>query len=107
MEMVAIQMNGRENMRKVVGITFTLVLGLMFAAPAWSQEKNLWIAKFNCDANAAAAVASIQQSDQSTLQYSNLFKNISSFSSDSKQPAGSWSLSATEVSYSGGVPQNV
>ena len=90
-------------MRKATGIVLAVVLGAALAAPAWSQgQRNLWIAKFRCDAKAAAAVASIQQSDAAALQYSSLFKNVTSFASDSKQPAGTWSLSATETSYSGG-----
>ncbi|HKV28162.1 MAG TPA: DUF4410 domain-containing protein [Candidatus Acidoferrales bacterium] len=91
-------------MRKLAGIALLVASSLSVAAPAWSQQgqRNLWIAKFDCDAKAAAAVASIQQSDAAALQYSGLFKNITSFTTDSKQPAGTWSLSSTEVSYSGG-----
>lgn len=104
-------------MRQLVGILFSLTLTL--AVPAWSQQnpkpaannedatsaqgqRNLWIAKFSCEPKAAAAVASVQQSDAAALQYSSLFKTVTSFASDSKQPAGTWSLSATETSYSGG-----
>lgn len=97
-------------MRKI-NLALTLALGLALAAPAWSQPrksgegnqgKTLWIAKFSCEPKAAAAVASVQQSDTAALQYSSLFSTVHSFATDSKQPAGSWSLSATETSFSGG-----
>jgi hypothetical protein len=103
-------------MRKAAGIVLTVALSFTLAVSVYSQEtskpatnnaavqaqRNLWIAQFTCEPKAAAAVASIQQSDAAALQYSGLFKSITSFTSDSKQPAGTWSLSATETSYSGG-----
>lgn len=98
-----------------VGMAVALTLGL--AVSAWpqnapqapannasgpAQDKTLWIAKFSCEAKAAPAVASIQQDDAAALQYTNLFKSVSSFATDAKQPAGSWSLSGKEISFAGG-----
>lgn len=64
--------------------------------------RNLWIARFTGQSEATAAIASVQQTDLATLEQSNLFKEVSSFATDPKQPAGTWSLSAKEISYSGG-----
>lgn len=97
-------------MRKT-SLALALIFGVAFAAPAWSQSpksgeaqqgKTLWIAKFNCEPKAAPAVASVQRSDAAALQYSNLFSKVQSFATDAKQPAGSWSLQATETSFSRG-----
>lgn len=94
-----------------INVAVALALGLVLAIPAWPQPpkagegqqgKTLWIAKFSCEPKAAAAVASVQQSDTAALQYSNLFSTVDSFTTDSKQPEGSWSLSAKETSFSGG-----
>lgn len=62
----------------------------------------LWIAKFSTDPKAASAVANIQASEASALQYSNLFDTVKSFATDSVQPQGTWTLESKEVSFSGG-----
>lgn len=97
------------------GVVVGMALGL--AVCAWSQnasqpatsvaatpapDKTLWIAKFICEPKAAPAVASIQQDDAAALQYTNLFKSVTSFATDANQPAGSWSLTGKEVSFAGG-----
>lgn len=88
---------------KVKLSSFGVIVLFLVATPVFGQQaRNLWIAQFNCESKAAAAVASIQQSDLSALQYSGLFKAVTSFISESKQPTGTWSLSATETSYAGG-----
>lgn len=90
-------------MRKAAGTTLAIVLFLALAAPVWPQEaRNLWVAKFTCQPKAAAAVASVQQSDAAALQYSSLFKNVTTFATNANQPAGTWSLSADETSFAGG-----
>ena len=66
------------------------------------RDRNLWIARFTGQPEAAAAIASVQQGDLAVLQQGDLFKEVSSFASHSKQPAGAWLLSAKEISYSGG-----
>lgn len=88
----------------MLGIAAVLGLGIALSVPAWSQtQRNLWIAQFTCkQPKAAPAVASIQQSDAAALQYSGLFKSITTFASEAKQPKGTWSLTATETSYAGG-----
>jgi hypothetical protein len=64
--------------------------------------RSLWIAKFSTDPKAASAVANIQASEASALQYSNLFDAVKSFATDSVPPAGTWTLESKEVSFSGG-----
>lgn len=64
--------------------------------------RNLWIAKFTTDPKAASAVANIQASEASALQYSNLFDAVKSFATEPVQPAGAWTLESKEVSFSGG-----
>jgi hypothetical protein len=64
--------------------------------------RTLWIAKFSSDAKAASAVANIQNSEASALQYSNLFDVVKSFATDPVQPEGTWTLQSKEISFSGG-----
>ncbi len=71
------------------------------AQPAQAGRR-LWVAKFTGQPEASAAIASAQQGDLAALQQSNLFKGVSSFASQSEQPAGTWSLSAKETSYYAG-----
>jgi len=75
-------------------------------APAAEQPKPesrvLWIAKYETDAKAAAAVASIQASTANTLKYSNLFESVKTFETDATQPEGTWTLTAKELDFSGG-----
>jgi hypothetical protein len=66
------------------------------------EHRNLWIAKFTCEIKAASAVAATQQGDSSALKYSNLFDGVTTFETDAKQPAGSWSLTANEADFSSG-----
>lgn len=67
-----------------------------------SGGRSLWMAKFTGETKATAAIAAVQQGDEAALRQSSLFKEVTSFASQSIQPAGTWSLSAKEVSYSGG-----
>jgi hypothetical protein len=64
--------------------------------------RNLWISKFTCQADAAAAVAAVQKADLAALRQSNLFQEVSSFVTYSEQPEGTWSLSSKEISYARG-----
>ena len=64
--------------------------------------RNLWISKFTCQTEAAAAVAAVQRADLAALQQSDLFEAASSFATDHEQPAGTWRLSAKETSYAPG-----
>ncbi|MBW4038463.1 MAG: DUF4410 domain-containing protein [Acidobacteria bacterium] len=65
-------------------------------------KRKLWIAKFNTDTNAAAAVANIQISEANALQYSELFSSVKTFATEDNQPDGTWTLEAKETSFSGG-----
>jgi hypothetical protein len=67
-----------------------------------AHGRNLWISKFTCPAQAAAAVATVQKADLAALQQSSLFAGVSSFVTDSEQPEGTWGLSAKEISYAPG-----
>lgn len=66
------------------------------------QHRNLWIAKFTCDAKAAAAVAATQHYDSDALQYSNLFDHTITFEKQDTQPQDTWSLTGKEIDFSGG-----
>lgn len=73
------------------------------AAAASSQPgMTLWIAKFECDAKAAQAVAGSQQADFDALQYSNLFSSVTQFSGQPAAPGGAWTLTAKELDFAGG-----
>jgi hypothetical protein len=66
--------------------------------------RNLWISKFTCQTQAAAAaVATVQKADLEALQQSSLFAGVSSFVTDSEQPEGTWRLSAKEIGYAPGI----
>ena len=67
-----------------------------------AHGRNLWISKFTCQTQAAAAVATVQKADLAVLQESSLFAGVSSFVNDSEQPEGTWRLSAKEISYAPG-----
>lgn len=67
-----------------------------------SPKPNLWIAKFAADTKAASAVAATQASDANALNYSNLFNTVKTFETDATQPAGTWSLTAKELEFTGG-----
>jgi hypothetical protein len=67
-----------------------------------NHGKSLWISKFTCQAEAAAAVAAVQKADLAALRQSSLFGEVSSFATDSEQPEGTWRLSAKEISYARG-----
>jgi hypothetical protein len=72
------------------------------AAFCATPGKTLWIAKFKCDTRAAQAVAAVQQQVPNALQYSNLFANVTTFTSEAAAPAGAWTLKGKEVKYSPG-----
>lgn len=72
------------------------------AQPQQQPKHDLWIAKFTADTKAAGAVASTQMSDANALKYSNLFDTVKTFETDATQPAGTWSLAAKELDFSGG-----
>lgn len=72
------------------------------AASAVPTGRILWIANFSTDPNAASAVASIQASEASALQHSNLFDAVKSFATDPVQPEGTWTLESKEESFSVG-----
>jgi len=72
------------------------------ASGALDHGRNLWISKFICQAQAAAAVAVVQKGDLAALRQSSLFQEVSSFATDSEQPEGTWRLSAKEISYARG-----
>lgn len=59
-----------ERTMKVKASSFSVVIVLFLAtAPTFGQQvKNLWIAQFTCEPKAAAAIASIQQSDLAAMQ---------------------------------------
>lgn len=65
-------------------------------------KPDLWIAQFEAESKAAAAVASIQVSTANALKYSNLFGSVKTFESDAKQPEGTWTLTGKEIEFSGG-----
>jgi len=67
-----------------------------------AHGRTLWIAKFTCPDEAASATAIVQTDDLTALKQSTLFDGVSSFSTDSEQPAGTWSLSAKVTSYAKG-----
>lgn len=85
---------------KSAGVPDSVVAEMVTSTQPGARQ--LWIAKFTGDDKAAAAVAGAQQDDLGTLRQSALFSKVVSFASDATQPAGTWSLSAKEVSYSGG-----
>jgi len=72
------------------------------APRAPEDGKILWISKFACQPQAAAAVATVQEGDLAALRQSSLFDGVTSFATDSQQPEGTWRLSANEVSYARG-----
>ena len=72
------------------------------APAALDHGRNLWISKFTCQAEAAAAVAAVQKRDLAALRQSSLFQEVSSFATNSEQPEGTWRLSANEISYARG-----
>ncbi len=94
---------------KAAGVPDTVILA-MVRSPVSNRPgpgapdngKNLWISKFTCEPQAAAAVASVQKGDLAALRQSSLFDAVSSFATNSEQPEGTWSLSANETSYSRG-----
>lgn len=67
-----------------------------------AQHRNLWIAKFTCEAKAAGAVAATQHHDADVLEFSNLFDNVVTFDKQGTPPQGSWSLTGNEVQFTGG-----
>ncbi|HTV15464.1 MAG TPA: DUF4410 domain-containing protein [Acidobacteriaceae bacterium] len=82
---------------------FSFSLLIATAGTAAAQTANpLWMAKFDCEAKAASAVAEAQQSDLTALQYSSLFASVTAFTAAPAAPAGAWTLTGKEVNYSGG-----
>ena len=67
-----------------------------------TDKRNLWIAKFETETKAAAAVASTQMSVSNTLNYSNLFGSVKTFETESTQPEGTWLLTGKELDFTGG-----
>jgi hypothetical protein len=67
-----------------------------------NHGKILWISKFTCQAEAAAAVATVQKADLAALRQSSFFEEVSSYATNSEQPEGTWRLSAKETSYARG-----
>jgi hypothetical protein len=93
----------RNEIRSKLSSLIRAIAVFLIVTPVFAQQdRNLWIGQFTAEPKAANAVASVQQSDLDTLQSSKLFKEVTSFASDSTQPAGTWSLSAEETSYGGG-----
>ena len=72
------------------------------AEPPRSNVRNLWIAKYESEIKAAAAVASIQAATANAMKYSNLFASVKTFESEAVQPEGAWTLTAKEIEFSGG-----
>ncbi|MFP5237794.1 MAG: DUF4410 domain-containing protein [Acidobacteriota bacterium] len=90
-------------MKKSAALCLSLVAAALCTPGLHAQQhRTLWIAKFECDIKAASAVAAVQSSDASALQYSSLFDKVTTFSTDTQQPAGTWSLIAKETDFSGG-----
>lgn len=87
---------------KSAGVPDAVIAEMVKSAAPQPGARQLWIAKFTGDDKAAAAIAGAQQDDLGALRQSSLFSKVTSFSTDATQPAGTWSLSANEVSYSGG-----
>ena len=77
------------------------------ATPDQTQQeqrtgRNLWIAKFTTEPQAAASVSVVQSSAAGALNYSNFFDVVRTFETDVTQPAGSWKLTGKELSFAGG-----
>ena len=87
---------------KSAGVPDAVIAEMVKSAAPPPGARQLWIAKFSGEDKAAAAIASAQQDDLGALRQSSLFSKVASFATDATQPAGTWSLSASEVSYSGG-----
>lgn len=64
--------------------------------------RNLWIARFMGQTKALTAIASVQHGDLATLEQSNLFGKVSSYTTVTEQPVGTWALSGKETSFSKG-----
>lgn len=71
-------------------------------APPKIDKRHLWIARYEADTKAAAAVGAIQASTANALKYSNLFETVKTFDSDAAQPQGTWKLIGKETDFSGG-----
>ena len=72
------------------------------AEPPRNNVRNLWIAKYESEVKAAAAVASVQAATVNAMKYSNLFATVKTFESEAVQPEGAWTLTAKEIEFSGG-----
>ena len=82
---------------------FWIALLIATARTAAAQATNpRWVAKFDCDAKAAQAVAEAQQSDMTALEYASLFTSVTAFSTAPAAPAGAWTLTGKEINFSGG-----
>ena len=82
---------------------FSISILVATACSAVAQSANpLWVGKFHCDAKAAEAVASAQHSDLTALEYSSLFASVTSFTAAPAAPAGAWTLTGKETSFSAG-----
>lgn len=87
---------------KSAGVPDAVIAEMVKSATPQPGARQLWMAKFTGEDKAAAAIAAVQQDDLGALRQSSLFSKVTSFSTDATQPAGTWSLSANEGSYSGG-----
>jgi Domain of unknown function (DUF4410) len=82
---------------------FSIPMLVAMACTAGAQSTSpLWVARFECDAKAAEAVAEAQRIDLTALEYSSLFSNVTSFRAAEGAPAGAWMLTGKEVNFSGG-----
>lgn len=87
---------------KSAGVPDAVIAEMIRSGAPRPGARQLWIAKFTGEDKAAAAIAAAQQDDLAALRQSSLFSKVTSFATDATQPAGMWSLSASETSYSGG-----
>lgn len=82
---------------------FSISILIATACSAAAQSTSpLWVAKFECDAKAAEAVAEAQHSDLTALEYSSLFASVSSFAAAPSAPTGAWTLTGREINFAAG-----
>jgi hypothetical protein len=83
-------------------IILCFALSVVNAVAQQPVHRILWIAKFTCETNAAAAVASTQVGVNNALKFSNIFDSVETYENNQKQPDGAWVLSSKETDFSGG-----
>jgi hypothetical protein len=67
-----------------------------------TENRTLWIAKYDAETKAAQAVSVIQSATANTLKFSKLFDTVKTFETDASQPEGTWMLTGKEIEFSGG-----